>query len=112
MTKPATESECLSRVVTRLRERGVGVRLLREDEPERVTVAQVYREFVYQPEAFSASQWYGLQGDQGAGPGDAPEGTVYELPKRLEAGLGQALDMPLKRLLLDPAAAREVSSAH
>lgn len=48
-------SECLARLVARLRERGVEVRLLREDEPERVTVAQLRtRQIIVNPTARDA----------------------------------------------------------
>jgi membrane protein len=62
-------------------------------DPERVTVAQVYREFVFQPEAL-----YGVQGD------GAQEALLRDLSARLDGALGRSLDMPLKRLLTDSAA--------
>jgi hypothetical protein len=56
-------------------------------------VAQVYREFVFQPEALDGV------------PGDGAQGALLrDLSARLDGALGHSLDMPLKRLLTDSAA--------
>ena len=62
-------------------------------DPERVTVAQVYREFVFQPDALD-----GVSGD------DAQEALLRDLSGRLDGALAHSLNMPLKRLLTDSAA--------
>jgi len=71
-------------------------------DPERLTVAQVYREFVYQPDVLLALRMTGFQDTESDGAG-AQAALLAEISDRLEAGVAGALDVPLKRLLQDGA---------
>lgn len=71
-------------------------------DPERLTVAQVYREFVYQPEVLLALGMTGSQDGAQDAQGvqaDTQAALLSEISARLEAGVAGALDVPLKRLL-------------
>ncbi len=70
-------------------------------DPDQLTVAQVYREFVYQPDALVGLLGEVLPGGRGASDGDAQRALLSGLSERLEAGLDQALNVSLRRVLLD-----------
>jgi membrane protein len=68
-------------------------------DPERLTVAQVYREFVYQPDVLLALGMSGSPDGADMSGSDTQSALLSEISERLEAGVAGALEVPLKRLL-------------
>lgn len=79
-------------------------------DPQRVSAAQVYREFVYQSGALCAPGPVRPQGAQGTPVDDAQHVRLLALSERLETGVDQALDISLASLLLESVAGDKVSS--
>lgn len=76
-------------------------------DPERLSAAQVYREFVNEPGALCGPR---RAGPQGTSADDEQHARLLALSERLDTGVGQALDISLKSLLLEPVAGGKVSS--
>jgi DNA-binding IscR family transcriptional regulator len=76
-------------------------------DPEHLTVAQVYREFVYHPGALARlfGQW--MPGHANTADYDTRRALLQGLSERLESGVEQALAISIKRVSLDVAAGVE-----
>ena len=76
-------------------------------DPEHLTVAQVYREFVYHPGALARllGQW--MPDHANTADYDTRRALLQGLSERLESGVEQALGISIKRVSLDVAAGVE-----
>jgi membrane protein len=70
-------------------------------DPERLTVAQVYREFVYQPDVLRALRITGSRDGREPPQSGTQAALLSEISDRLEGAVAGALNVPLKRLLPD-----------